>query len=71
MWQLEHDVVEEIEWGKGMKMRLCQTHKKKNKLIQIWSSISKSWKTMYRYEVDSNWKWWKNYAELYAKRHKT
>jgi len=69
MLQLDIDVLEKIEWGKGMKMRLCQTQVKKNKLIQIWSPLSKSWKTMYRYEIDDNWKWWKNNAKLYSEKH--
>lgn len=72
MWQANFDIIDEIEWGKNncMKMRLTQTHKKKSRTIQKWSSLSKDWITMYRYKVDENWKWWKNYANLYSKRHK-
>lgn len=69
MWQLEYDILEELEWGRGMKMRLCQAHGSRNKVVQIWSSLSKNWKNMYRYDVNNNWNWWKNYAELYSKRH--
>ena len=69
MWQLGFDIVDEIFWGSGMKMRLIETHKKRTQRIQIWSDMSKQWSTMYRYKVKENWKWWKNYAELYSKRH--
>ena len=68
MWQLKFDIVDEIKWGKGMHMRLVESHKKKTQSVQIWSSLSGQWKTMYRYKVEGKWKWWKNYAELYTKR---
>jgi len=68
MWHIEFDIIDEIEWGIDMKMRLIETHRKKNQSVQIWSSLSKQWNTMYRYKVEEKWKWWKNYAELYIKR---
>lgn len=44
------------------KLRLVATEKGRQ-YIQLWSSLSKQWKVMYRYKVEENWNLWKKLAD--------
>ena len=74
--EFEYEPVEkEIKFGKkdtGTRLRLV-TMKGSNsgkQYIQLWSSLSKEWKIMYRYNVEDEWSKWKKYASVHAKRQK-
>lgn len=54
-------VVDAIEVGNNM-MRLVATEKG-TKSIQLWSSLSKEWRTMYRHKVDREWAEWKKLSK--------
>lgn len=54
----DFDVVDSIEIGTGTKLRLVKSPKGK-KRIEVWSSLSKQWNVMYRYDVDKAWESWK------------
>lgn len=58
MFNVDYDVVEELDFGINMRMRLIESHRGKQS-IQIWSSISNAWSTMYRYNVQAEWAKWK------------
>lgn len=66
---LQHNLkcIEEVSWGKGMKLRLMESPKG-NQQVHRWSDMSKRWCLMYRYNVEENWEWWKNYANLRSKK---
>ena len=61
MWQFKYNVIEEVNLG-DTKLRLVENPKSNRKYIQLWSSLSKQWNIMYRYEVDEAWTTWKNFA---------
>lgn len=68
MFNIEYDILDEATIGET-KFRLVENIRSKKQYIQLWSSLSKEWKVTYRTNVESSWKWWKNYANVYAKRH--
>jgi len=62
MWlRSELKTVEEITFGNN-KMRLVESEKG-NQYIQTWSSLSKDWSTMYRYNIEESWESWKKLAK--------
>lgn len=61
------DTLEELVFG-DTKMRLVASPSGKSTYIQLWSSLSKCWRTSYRYEVEKNWNWWKSYASVHNER---
>ena len=62
MWlHSEIEVIEELVIG-DCKWRLVENTHNKNRTIQSWSTLSKSWSTVYRYKIPEHWEWWKNYA---------
>ena len=62
MWlHSEIEVIEELVIG-DCKWRLVENTHNKNRTIQSWSTLSKSWSTGYRYKIPEHWEWWKNYA---------
>ena len=52
------EVIDIIDIGDGTMLRLSKPEGG-GKRIELWSSMSKSWKTMYRYNVDDSWASWK------------
>ena len=50
MLQVEYDVVEELNIG-DCKWRLVENISNKRKVVQSWSSLSKQWKAVYKYEA--------------------
>ena len=73
MFEIETTVIDELKIGPednpGLHMRLEETERGK-RYVKLWSTLSKSWKTMYRYDVMTNWNKWKRYADLHAERSK-
>ena len=68
-------VGKEIKFGEkalGTRMRLVTMKGSVSgkQYIQLWSSLSKEWKIMYRYNVEDEWSNWKKYASIHAKRQK-
>jgi hypothetical protein len=61
LFEIETSVVEEINFG-DTKLRLVETAKGKQS-IKLWSSLSKQWNTMYRYDVEENWLKWKKLCQ--------
>lgn len=61
MWQFKYNVIEEVNLG-DTKLRLVENPKSNRKYIQLWSSLSKQWNIMHRYDVESNWNSWKKLA---------
>lgn len=59
MYNVEYDVLEELNIGTGTRLRLVQDHIRKSKRIQLWSSLSKQWNIMHRYNVETEWMQWK------------
>lgn len=66
---VEFDIIEEIRIG-DTQLRLCSSLSGKSIFIQLWSSLSSKWNTMYRYNVEIEWDKWKRYASLYSKKQK-
>jgi len=50
MLQVEYDVVEELNIG-DCKWRLVENINNKRKVVQSWSSLSKQWNAVYKYEA--------------------
>ena len=50
MLQVEYDVVEELNIG-DCKWRLVENINNKRKVVQSWSSLSKQWNVVYKYEA--------------------
>lgn len=74
-WQLSYDELDEIKIGNpkkpGMWLRLVESHGSKKRYIQLWSTLSKQWRTMYSYNVMENWSAWKRiYASIHLEKHK-
>lgn len=74
MWlETEFKVVDEIIIGDrlkpGLHFRLVETPKGKQ-YIKLYSTLSKCWRTMYRYNVTENWNKWKAYANLHDQKRK-
>lgn len=68
--QMDFDIIEEVEYGDN-KRRLIQSHSNKQiRYIQLWSSLSKEWRTVVRYNVDEEWEGWKRFAHVYSEKHK-
>lgn len=61
LFEVETFVVEEINFG-DTKLRLVKTEKG-TQYIKLWSSLSKQWNTMYRYDVEENWLKWKKLCQ--------
>lgn len=64
----EYNVLEEIIIGKkqnpGCHFRLVESEKGR-RYIESWSSLSKSWGIMYRYNVEEQWSKWLNHADIH------
>ena len=52
MLQVEYDVVEELNIG-DCKWRLVENIQNKRKVVQLWSTMSKQWNAVYKYECNS------------------
>lgn len=64
---IDIDILEEITIGDN-RMRLVKGHNSKNPYIQLWSSLSQTWRATYRYRVLENWEKWKRYADIHNAR---
>ena len=64
--EIEYEMIDEIKIGDPKKpgtwLRLEKTEKGKP-VIRSWSSLSKQWSVMYRYDVEENWKKWKKLCQ--------
>ena len=58
MFHAEFDIIEELEIG-NTRFRLVEDPVRKSRKIQLWSSLSKQWNIMTRYNVESEWTEWK------------
>ena len=72
MWHSDdYKTIDEIKIGKvkkpGTHLRLVESPKG-NRYIQLWSSLSKQWNIMYRYNVDESWIKWQKTAERINKK---
>lgn len=52
MLQVEYDVVEELNIG-DCKWRLVENIQNKRKVVQLWSTMTKQWNAVYKYECKS------------------
>ena len=63
--QPEYKVIDELKFGDpdipGTWLRLEESERG-TKVIRHWSSLSKQWNVMYRYEIDEAWTTWKKLA---------
>ena len=59
MFNVEYDIVDEINIGEGTRLRLVENIQSKRRSIQCWSNLSKQWNLMYRYGVEEAWAGWK------------
>ena len=65
--QPRYDVIDEIIYGET-KLRL-EENEKGRQIITCWSSLSKSWKSLYRYDIENNWNTWKKlHANLHSEK---
>jgi len=79
MWQQpDYITIDEIKIGKivgpngplpypkklGTHLRLVETETGK-RYIQLYSTLSKQWNIMYRYEIEASWKQWKKHANIH------
>jgi hypothetical protein len=53
MLQVEYDVVEELNIG-DCKWRLVENIQNKRKVVQLWSTMTKQWNAVYKYECKSS-----------------
>lgn len=74
--QASYKILEELEFKKprsktaGTHLRLIESESGKQ-YIQLWSSLSKRWTTVHRYNVDEEWlKWKKTHANIHLRRSK-
>lgn len=62
MLQLEYKILEELKFGDpnnpGTWLRL-EENERGGLVIKTWSTLSKQWNIMYRYNVEENWEKWK------------
>lgn len=58
MYDIEYNVLEELNIGTGTRLRLVEDTYNKAKRIQLWSSLSKQWNIMHRYNVEQEWAAW-------------
>lgn len=66
---IEYNVIEECSIG-DTKLRLVNPVGYERRFIQLWSTLSKQWNLIYRYDVDENWIKWKNiHARILARKH--
>ena len=60
--QLEYKILEELKFGDpdnpGTWLRLEESERG-TIVIKHWSTLSKQWNVMYRYNVEENWEKWK------------
>jgi len=61
---VELKVLEEIAYG-DTKKRLVSSPSGKSSYIQLWSSLSKEWRTTSRHNIEENWLKWKKHAAIY------
>ena len=59
MFNIEYDLIDEINIGEGTKLRLVENIQTKRRVIQSYSSLSKQWNVLYRYEIEKAWLNWK------------
>ena len=71
--EVDYKVVDELKFRKGRKkpgthLRLVESEKK-NLYIQLWSNLSKQWVMMYRFNVENEWRQWRQlHARIYNKK---
>lgn len=70
MFNIEYDIIDAINIGKGTQLRLVENTKSKKRAIQSWSTLSKQWNVMHRYNVDESWAGWKRIADSIQERKK-
>ena len=62
--QPEYKIIDELKFGDpdipGTWLRLEESESGK-RVIRHWSSMSKQWNVMYRYNVQENWEMWKRH----------
>ena len=62
MLQLEYKILEELKFGDpnnpGTWLRLEESESG-GLVIRTWSTLSKQWNVLYRYNVEENWEKWK------------
>lgn len=63
MFHIEYDIIEELSIGEGTKLRLAENIKSKRQQIQIYSSMTKDWHALYRYDVENAWSRWKKLCQ--------
>ena len=65
-------ILDTLEFGKeGTKLLLVESESGKSRYIQMWSSLSKRWNTMHRYNVETEWEKWKaTHARIHSEKSK-
>ena len=64
---IKYKTVDELTFGEnGTCLRLVESEYGNRTYIQLYSSLSKQWNTMHRYDIENNWLSWK---ALYARIH--
>lgn len=58
-FEIDYEVVDSIEVGTGLRLRLGKYPGKDKYVVQSWSSMQKKWTVMHRYDVISQWNGWK------------
>jgi len=58
LFNIEYDVIDEVTIG-DTKLRLVEDHVRNSRKIQLWSSLSKQWNIMHRYNIENEWAEWK------------
>lgn len=62
MLQLKYKILEELKFGDpnnpGTWLRLEESERGEL-VIKTWSTLSKQWNVIYRYNVEENWEKWK------------
>lgn len=64
MFNDEYEVQDELQFG-DTKMRLVSVVGTRRVYIQLYSSLSKQWNNMHKYNVQENWEKWKKYASVH------
>lgn len=62
MFERDYKVIETIVIGPafgGTYLQLVAERTSQKEYIRLWSSLSKQWKIMYRYNVTESWRKWK------------
>jgi len=66
MLKLDYRVVENIVIGSafgGTHLQLVADRTSQKEYIMLWSTLSKQWRIMYRYNVNTAWNKWKRTEE--------